>query len=465
MSTEGQIITKQLLPKQAEALQVLLQDDTCSELLYGGAGGGGKSFLACIWLYIMCMRYRNTKYFIARRRRNSIYDSTLPTFYKVIDWIGDRRALWKYNDRKNTITSLRTGAEISLLATEPDASDPLYSRFGSREYTSGLFEEAQETVEVAYSALSSRVGRCYNQEYGITSKILLTCNPSRGWLYRNFYKPWCDGTLAPYRRFINATCTDNHFLSEDYLTRLENITDPQTRDRILKGLWDYEDEPSYLIPYRLLEEARLVTPDDNGPVVVGIDISLNGLKSDKTVCVARVGNRVLQPYIIPPADGLDAQEAVVTAIADYLMGFNDPLAVVDCSGTAAAVAARLQGLGIRTKRFYGAQPSPRDKEFSNLRSYCYYQLKEAVRLKKISFWGISDDAFFEEIAGQKYSNNGKILMENKDFIRRRLGRSPDLADALSMTFAAPVADKAGAQLITFNKPSARKHYVHDMRTR
>ena len=34
---------------------------------------------------------------------------------------------------------------------------------------------------------------------------------------------------------------------------------------------------------------------------------------------------------------------------------------------------------------------------------------------------------------------GRMLLESKDKIKERLGRSPDLADALALTFAAPVA--------------------------
>ena len=35
-------------------------------------------------------------------------------------------------------------------------------------------------------------------------------------------------------------------------------------------------------------------------------------------------------------------------------------------------------------------------------------------------------------------SNGKILLEDKDLVKKRLGRSPDLADALALTFAFPV---------------------------
>ena len=51
-----------------------------------------------------------------------------------------------------------------------------------------------------------------------------------------------------------------------------------------------------------------------------------------------------------------------------------------------------------------------------------------------------DDSLFSELCsvGKKYDSRGRLLLEEKDEIKKRLGRSPDKADALALTFAAPV---------------------------
>lgn len=51
-----------------------------------------------------------------------------------------------------------------------------------------------------------------------------------------------------------------------------------------------------------------------------------------------------------------------------------------------------------------------------------------------------------------YDAAGKIVLEPKDKIKERLGASPDIADALALTFAAPVALPEFAELRRSAKP-------------
>jgi phage terminase large subunit len=52
-------------PKQAQAWIKLL-DKTTKYVVFGGAAGGGKTWLGCEWLLSMCLTYPGSKWFIGR---------------------------------------------------------------------------------------------------------------------------------------------------------------------------------------------------------------------------------------------------------------------------------------------------------------------------------------------------------------------------------------------------------------
>ena len=82
------------------------------------------------------------------------------------------------------------GSEILLLDLAYLPSDPLYTRFGSLELTGAFVDEAAEVEEQCITILSTRIGRQYNEKYNLKPKLLLTFNPDKGFVYRNFYKPY-----------------------------------------------------------------------------------------------------------------------------------------------------------------------------------------------------------------------------------------------------------------------------------
>ena len=87
-----------------------------------------------------------------------------------------------------------------------------------------------------------------------------------------------------------------------------------------------------------------------------------------------------------------------------------------------------------------------DERFSNLRSEMWWKLaawiKEGAAIPP-------DTSLLSELCAPTYSNDNaanRLKLESKDEIRSRLGVSPDLADALALTFAFPVVKLHGGQL-------------------
>lgn len=68
--------------------------------------------------------------------------------------------------------------------------------------------------------------------------------------------------------------------------------------------------------------------------------------------------------------------------------------------------------------------------FANKRAEMYYSIKDTIKQVAIA----PDDRLDRELLEHKYriDNSGRILIESKDSIKKRLGRSPDRADALVM---------------------------------
>lgn len=92
-------------------------------------------------------------------------------------------------------------------------------------------------------------------------------------------------------------------------------------------------------------------------------------------------------------------------------------------------AAQLRATGIQ---FHGPALDPR------------YKNRRAEMWMKMAEWVKSGGALppLPELVGELTSPtytfaNGKFLLEDKDQVKKRLGRSPDLADALALTFAMP----------------------------
>ena len=67
---------------QKQCLKYLFDNDT-KEVLFGGAAGGGKSWIGVSYLIIMCLNYPKTRYLMGRSKLDSLKKTTLNTFFEV----------------------------------------------------------------------------------------------------------------------------------------------------------------------------------------------------------------------------------------------------------------------------------------------------------------------------------------------------------------------------------------------
>jgi hypothetical protein len=77
--------------------------------------------------------------------------------------------------------------------------------------------------------------------------------------------------------------------------------------------------------------------------------------------------------------------------------------------------------------------APLDPRYRNRRAEMWLEMAKWVRAGGALPWM---PELIAELTVPTYSfSGGKFILEEKDQIKKRLGRSPDLADALALTFA------------------------------
>lgn len=251
-------------------------DNYTTEIVYGGAKGGGKSFLGCSIIFSMALMYPGTHWFIARKTLQDLRKHTRPSIEEVVHdkdkgW-GLPKTIMRYHGQEATYY-LQNGSKVYFLECKPMPSDPTYKKLGSIQMTGGWIEEAGEIEEEAKKALIACIGRWKNDKYNLPGKLLMTCNPTKGWLYRDYYKPWTKGEDDPkglkyWQCFIQALPYDNKS-TPGYVEHLEKTLTGSARKRLLEGNWDFDDDPSVLIDYdRILD---LFEPEEEyAPLPAGL---------------------------------------------------------------------------------------------------------------------------------------------------------------------------------------------------
>lgn len=417
-------------PKQKQALK-FLTDKTTKYILYGGAAGGGKSFLGCFWLLAMCMAYPNTRWFIGREELKRIRQSTLITWHKVCKMVGFSDYTINFQD--NYIRVGR-GCQIDLLDMRLNPADPMYERYGSVEYTGGWIEEAGEINFGAFDTLKTRVGRHMNDVYKILPKILITCNPKKNWLYTEFYKPYKAKTLAPDCVFINALVTDNEYLTKDYIDNLRSTKDKSKRERLLFGNWEYDDDPSQLIRYEHACDYftnKHIIPSEKDKKYITCDVARKG--RDKTIV------RVWHDWVCIERASLAVSKVTESAELCRILAnkHSVPMSrvIVDEDGVGGGVVDILECNG-----FVNNSKALNGENYTNLKSQCSFKMAEKITNAEV-FELCHDSevrsAVIEEMEQVRQVNiddDGKVGIISKDKVKENIGRSPDEWDSIMMRY-------------------------------
>lgn len=413
-----------------------LRDNAYKYILYGGAGGGGKSWIGCEWLMQCCYNLPGTRWFVGRNNLKDSQESVSVTFDKVANHYG-------YTGYKRNSDGMKfdNGSVIVYLdLTYYPYKDPMYERLGSKEFTGGWIEEAGEIHFLAFEVLKTRIGRHLNDVYGVPAKILITCNPKKNWLYKIFYKQWKEGKLkAPYA-FIQALVQDNPFVTEDYIETLKSTDDKRTYQRLFLGNWEYDDDPNALVDYDAIMDSFTNVGALIGGKAISADLAMKG--RDKFIAGYWEGLRVSIEIDKPKSSGKEIEVDLRKLMTTKGVGRSQTVA--DSDGLGAYLESYLNGI----KEFRNGSSAFNSKVYANLKTECAYKLAEVLNKRLIKIICRPDQA--EDIAeelGLLIAANVDKDTKKKDILSKEqmkdiIKRSPDYLDMLIMGMYRLVAPRS-----------------------
>jgi len=418
-----------LLSKKQQICWQALKDPTVSEVLFGGGAGGGKSYLGCVWILVNLLKYPETRWLIGRSKLKNLRQTTFVTFLQVCKDFGLRVNLdFKVNYMESEINFFESGSKVILKDLFLYPSDPEFDSLGSLEITGAFIDECNQVDKKAKDIVKSRI-RYKLDEYKINTKILLTCNPYKNWVYKEYYLKQKDGNLGKDKRFIKSLLTDNPFISKQYEKNLSDLPE-SSKQRLLYGNWEYDDDESCLMGFEEIKGLFYNDFVNGGKHYITCDVARFG--KDKTVIMVWEGLRCKSIYT--------HEKKSITETADIIneLRIKEQVPIhqiiVDEDGLGGGLVDIL-----KCKGFIGnARPiiNGGQNNYTNLRSQCYFMLSDLVNESKIY---CKDQKYMtnfikelEQIKMKEFDPEGKYSIISKDEIKKNIGHSPDYADCLMM---------------------------------
>ena len=399
----------------------LLTSSYRNKFFYGGRAGG-KSYAFADCLLILG---RQKKLFIAclREIQNSMKDSV----YKLLC---DRISFYGLDDYAVTDAKIEnkiTGTRFVFKGLRNQDSQKIKSLEG---VDIAWIEEAQTITRKSWSILEPTIRKdgseiwisMNREEENDPLWVLVAANPD-------------ERTLV-----VKVNYYDNPFCPEEIKLQAKKCKETSLADYNHIWLGEPLAQGDYkLINSELIQKARVAKiSSSDSPLIIGLDIARSG--SDRTVFCFRKGRYC---FMLKEVRGFNTVQ-VADMATFFIKEYNPAKLFLDLGNSGAGVYDILidRGYGRIVKGInFGGKAIMEDR---------YYN-KRAEMWDSVNKWlqselpvQIPDD---DELAEELRSINrvkvaqDRLQLEDKEELKKRIGRSPDKADALALTFAEPVYDK------------------------
>lgn len=367
--------------------------------------GTGKTLCLLGKIYNYCEDYPGTTALIVRKEYTDLRDSTIRDFERYFQCSIDSNKEYKLPNK--SVIMFRHAAEIAVL----------------KNINIGIagIEQAEEfSDDTQFQFIRDRL----RQENGAKVHPLCVIGNVNG---DNWIKHlWKDGTLQESELFEATTFDNQHNLPEDFiadLKRMEKEAPAHYKQYVLND-WTITIDQFMLISPASLEALKEIKSYRSlVKRLVSCDPATGG---DECVLYMLENDEVKEAKYLHENDTMKiAGEMQIMArrwsINDY---------VLDSIGLGKGVGDRLREMGGDVVEINSAS-EPSDKEhFYNLRAEMWWYVSKLVLDKELPY--PQDPELRRQLTNLKYkviNSNGRLQLESKDETRKRLGRSPDRADA------------------------------------
>ncbi len=427
-------------PQQAQFFDALAKP--CARVAVRSGHGTGKSTaLAAAALWFLSTR------------NDALVPCTAPTAHQLQDvlWREVRRLLTGMEEslrKRYTVTtdrvSLHGSAGLIVARTaRPENPDALQG-FHAEEILFLIDEAAgvnNRIFEVARGALSTP-----------SARVAMAGNPTRlnGYFYSAFHN------ASDTWNGMQFSCLDSPLVAPEYAAEIAREYGEDSDMYRVRVLGDFPKAGVYnLIPLEWVDAAMdCAMPQDHiqdAPIIFGIDPAWMG--TDRSAGMVRQGMAASILFTVRQADTSTLAQLVAHRAAELR-----PDAIfVDQTGVGAGVFDQLKHAGYPVIGIAFSQRPMEPERFLNRRAEIWWRVREWLEkgpvLEKNS--DLRDDLISPEYS---FTVSGKIQLEAKEDMRRRGLASPDLGDALALTFAMPVIP---ARSITAPKQPADQFSAYD----
>ena len=415
---------------QREALELIRDNDRVA--IRSGHGVGKSMWPATLVLWWLCTHYP-CKVACTANTASQLGDVLWPEIQK---WARQMHPAFReqLESRADKI-SLRGAAESYAVARTSRREQPESLQGFHSENMLFVIDEASGIPDIIFE-----VGQGSLSTPG--AKIVMCGNPTRtsGYFFDAFHKN------ADRWATMRVSSADGDYVRDDFIAEMRDQYGDDSNAYRVRVLGEFpEADDDTIIPLHLVEAAiaRDVEPIVGQRPVWGLDVARYG--SDRTALAKRRGNSLVEP--IKSWQGKDLMEICGIVLEEYdACSYEDRPAeiLVDVIGLGAGVVDRLKEMDfVPVRGINVAESAALSQKYLRLRDELWFQCREWLESKDCTM--PDDEALKSELVAPrfKFQSNGKLKVESKEELKRRGNRSPDLADALMLTFASTAA-KAGS---------------------